>query len=318
MSKTIDKELYKRICSHSMPEAVNMSDGKKLWIYGAGVGGEILASVLDEKRINFEGFVDERASAITSYMGKPVFSIKQVDPEDSFLLISLMKYEWEIIRVCINNGFRFEDIFYFSAGYGINREDITYKGCHVGRFTYGYEELLQFYPFAKSIGRYCSINGSARIWNNHPIECITTHPILDHAEVLTWREFLQAVQLVKKYGKNHDNADYENSLIRRNREVMIGNDVWIGANVVILPGVKIHDGAIIGAGAVVTRDIPPYAIALGVPATVVKYRFSEAEIEMLLETKWWDWSHKMIMDNIELFYDRTVFFNSSTSFGEGI
>lgn len=72
------------------------------------------------------------------------------------------------------------------------------------------------------------------------------------------------------------------------RKTFIGNDVFIGANVTILDGVKIGDGAVIGAGAVVTKDIPPYAIALGVPAKVKKYRFSEDTITKLLKLEWWN------------------------------
>lgn len=70
-------------------------------------------------------------------------------------------------------------------------------------------------------------------------------------------------------------------------KIEIGNDVWIGDNVTILKG-KIGDGAVIGAGSVVTKDIPPYAIAVGNPAKVIKYRFDEEKIKQLLEEKWWD------------------------------
>lgn len=72
------------------------------------------------------------------------------------------------------------------------------------------------------------------------------------------------------------------------RHTVIGNDVFIGANVTVLDGVHIGDGAVIGAGAVVTKDIPPYSIAVGVPASVKRYRFDEATIEKLLRRKWWD------------------------------
>ena len=71
-------------------------------------------------------------------------------------------------------------------------------------------------------------------------------------------------------------------------KTFIGNDVFIGANVTVLDGVRIGDGAVIGAGAVVTKDIPPYAVAVGVPAEVKRYRFDEKTIAELLESRWWD------------------------------
>ena len=68
----------------------------------------------------------------------------------------------------------------------------------------------------------------------------------------------------------------------------IGNDVWIGANAIIQSGVTIGDGAIIGSGAVVTKDVPPYAIVVGVPAKILKYRFNKEQIKELLQLKWWN------------------------------
>ena len=81
----------------------------------------------------------------------------------------------------------------------------------------------------------------------------------------------------------------------------IGNDVWIGNNAVIKGGVLIGDGAIVGAGAVVTHNVPPYAIAMGVPAKVIKYRYSEDIIEEMIASKWWDWSDEEIQKNQEFF-----------------
>ena len=80
--------------------------------------------------------------------------------------------------------------------------------------------------------------------------------------------------------------------------MVIGNDVWIGSNVIILPGVKVGDGAILSAGAVVSKNVEPYSIVGGVPAKHIKYRFPKAMREAFLRIKWWDWPVEKIKENI--------------------
>lgn len=87
-----------------------------------------------------------------------------------------------------------------------------------------------------------------------------------------------------------------------NAHIIIGNDVWVGRNTMILDGVTIGDGAIVAAGAVVTKDVPPYAIVGGVPAKVLKYRFPPEVIERLLEIKWWDLPDEEITRIKDLFH----------------
>lgn len=82
--------------------------------------------------------------------------------------------------------------------------------------------------------------------------------------------------------------------------VIIGNDVWIGENVFIVGGVTIGDGAVVLAGAVVTKDVPPYAIIGGVPAKIIKYRYSKEDIEFLLKIKWWNNSVQWFQENWQL------------------
>lgn len=84
--------------------------------------------------------------------------------------------------------------------------------------------------------------------------------------------------------------------------VKVGNDVWIGQGVAIArkPGLTIGDGAVIGSGAVVTKSVPPYAIVAGVPARIMKYRFSEEVIAKLLEARWWDWPSEAIVERWDL------------------
>lgn len=82
-------------------------------------------------------------------------------------------------------------------------------------------------------------------------------------------------------------------------DIIIGNDVWIGYEAVILAGVTIGDGAIIGTRAVVTKDVPPYSIVGGVPAKSIRKRFDDETIVELLRLKWWDWSEEKIAQNIQ-------------------
>ena len=91
------------------------------------------------------------------------------------------------------------------------------------------------------------------------------------------------------------------------KQTIIGNDVFIGVNVTVLDGVTIADGAVIGAGAVVVDDIPPYAVAVGVPAKVVKYRFDEATIKALLEKQWWNGTEEELKKVERDFWDVEAF-----------
>ena len=98
--------------------------------------------------------------------------------------------------------------------------------------------------------------------------------------------------------------------IEETKQTNVGNDVFIGANVTVLDGVTIGDGVVIGAGAVVVKDIPDYAIAVGVPAKVVKYRFEKERIEKLLKIRWWDWELSKLQSIENDFFDLEKFINN--------
>ena len=86
---------------------------------------------------------------------------------------------------------------------------------------------------------------------------------------------------------------------RTTRPVIIGNDVWIGRNAIIMDGVEIGSGAVVASGAIVTKDVPPYAIVGGVPAKVIRYRFDEQTIERLIESRWWDYPDEFIENELK-------------------
>ncbi len=287
---------YRSICAQRLREEEVNIDGRRIVIWGASEAGHIAMEILAELGYDVLCFVDKDYDKLDSFMGKKVKKIDILAPDIHYLVIGMKVFRNEVLEKITSFGFMEKD-FCYPLSY--SKKDILYRGCQVGRFTYGYEALLSKFPLASSIGRYCSINVTARIWNNHPVDYVTTHPILD---VPAFHPGKSRNIYLNKYGKYFNNSPFENSLIRNNKAVVIGNDVWIGANVIILPGVSVGDGAILAAGAVVTKDVKPYSIVGGVPAVIIKYRFPEKMINTFLKIRWWEWSNEKIERNIELFY----------------
>lgn len=136
----------------------------------------------------------------------------------------------------------------------------------------------------KSIGRFCSIGNHVNIGpGNHPTNWLSTSPFQYNAAYFDHPE-IRAFGVTGLSFGGHISP------------VEIGNDVWIGSGVTILSGVKIGDGAIVAAGAVVTTNIPPYAIYGGVPAKLIKFRFSEDIISKLLQLEWWKYDLRGLKD----------------------
>jgi virginiamycin A acetyltransferase len=152
-----------------------------------------------------------------------------------------------------------------------------------------------------TIGRYTTINGPATdIYAAiHPVSIGNFCSIARHVSV---QEYHHRTDRLTTYfiGKNlFRDATIKDTYSKG--PVVIGNDVWIGAHSIILSGVTIGNGAVIGANSVVTGDIPPYAIASGSPAKVIRYRFSDDIIHEIQKLNWWDWPYEKIMANKQLF-----------------
>lgn len=143
-----------------------------------------------------------------------------------------------------------------------------------------------------SIGRYCSIGPNVNcIFGRHPADTfVSTHPTF----------FAERTPVGYTYAKEQCFQEFASPL-EGGYGISIGNDVWIGANVSLMDGVRIGDGAIVAANALVMKDVEPYTIVGGVPAKVIKKRFSEEETAFLMEFKWWDKPEGWIKENAHLF-----------------
>jgi acetyltransferase-like isoleucine patch superfamily enzyme len=132
-----------------------------------------------------------------------------------------------------------------------------------------------------TIGKYCSIARGVTIFlgGNHRTDWVTTYP---------FNVFHHWSANSKRDGHPWTRGD-----------VVIGNDVWLGDGSTILSGVRIGDGAVVGARAVVVKHVPPYAIVAGNPARIVRYRFERTQIEALSALKWWDWPESKIRENMD-------------------
>ena len=142
-----------------------------------------------------------------------------------------------------------------------------YLGVEIGLYTHGGCFVRQAVDRHATIGRYCSIASGVRILNiNHPLDFKSTHAFFFNPKLGYCAEELVG-----------------------HIPIAIGNDVWMGHNSIVMPNVKrIGDGAVIAAGAVVNKDIPPFAVVVGNPARVVRFRFPPEIIARLLEERWWD------------------------------
>ena len=153
-------------------------------------------------------------------------------------------------------------------------------GWTIGDHTYGAPTVIE-HESRLVIGRFCSIAIDVTIsLGNHRTDIVSTYPFSTLAP--WWPE-------ASGYPDRTTSGD-----------VVIGNDVWIGKGVFISSGVTVGDGAVLAAGSVVTREVPPYAIVGGVPAKVIKYRFSPEVIASLLNIAWWDWSDEEVARHLPL------------------
>ncbi len=162
-----------------------------------------------------------------------------------------------------------------------------YPQYEIGRGTYGSPEIITWQEGATlKIGAFCSIAEGVKFFlgGEHRVDWVTTYPFS-----FLWESGRHITGHPKTKG-----------------DVIVGNDVWIGAEAVIMSGVKIGDGAVVGARAVVTKNMEPYAIYAGNPARLVKKRFDEKTIQQLLALEWWNFTDEEIEQILPLMLNTDI------------
>ena len=158
----------------------------------------------------------------------------------------------------------------------------------VGRGTYG-EPKIEDWGEATTlkVGNYCSISGGVKILlgGNHRADWVTTYP---------FSVFRKSAKHIKGHPVSRG-------------DVVIGHDVWIGLDAIVLSGVNIGNGAIVGASAVVSRDVPAYTIVAGNPARVIRQRFSDEDITILQALKWWYWNDAKLDAAMPYLLDENIY-----------
>ena len=168
----------------------------------------------------------------------------------------------------------------------ISRKAKVYGHVQVSNATMGDYSYIGRYSrlIHADVGKFCSIGGQSAIgMGTHTLDKLSTSPLFTEEHNATTHTWVKT------------------STVEPFKRTTIGNDVWIGQRVMIIGGVTVGDGAVIGAGAVVTKDVPPYAVVVGVPAKVIRYRFLQEQIATLLAHPWWNMPDKQLKEKIELF-----------------
>lgn len=216
-------------------------------------------------------------------------------------VLCFFKNSLKICYYLFQSDINLSKVFRTSVNFKFQKNTLVYSPSFIVNSTIGYGSYIAPYSSVSNatIGKFCSIGPNFLCgYGIHPLNGISTSPMFYSTK--------------KQNGMTLSPVDK----VEEQKAIILGNDVFIGANVTILDGVTIGDGAVVGAGAVVINDIPPYAIAVGVPARIVKYRFTPDEIDNFLKIKWWDWPEDKLKEIEQNFFNIEVFIRENRIYHE--
>ena len=167
----------------------------------------------------------------------------------------------------------------------------------IGKYSFG--PICMDHPLIESIGAFSSFAIGTAVVENHDTQYLTTHPMIYCGA--HYEEFEEYTNY-KYAGWYFEGVQPHRDKIKQLKRVKIGNDVWFGKNVTVTNYANIGNGVIAGAGSIITKDVPDYAVVVGAPARIIRYRYSPSEIQSLNKIAWWDWTDDEIRARYDDFY----------------
>ncbi len=272
--------------------------GKKNFIiYPFGNNGVLTKQVLNGSFGIEENYIVDNQLSLYNPQIKNLEYFKDRDCSQNTVLLTIENPDvYKIVHDNAEKYFYKSNIVDIFPWGGIEEEEKR-KWTICGKYSYG---SLCEHRFVESVGAFCSFAKGCDVVENHVVDYISTHPFLYadcRVNKALWYQY-EECQEAAWYFPGVEPRGVAKGLSR----IKIGNDVWLGRNVIITNGANIGNGVIAGAGAIITKDVPDYAVVLGVPARIIRYRYTKAQIEKLNKIAWWDWPDEVIRKRYNDFF----------------
>lgn len=284
---------YQKI-RNTIENALNLCK-KDFIIYPYGEYGMMTKHILnDVYGIKEKYIIDNKLSKYNINI-KSLDYCKNINSAEYVVLLTCANPEvYKEIRDNLKIYFSESNIIDIFADLGSEKTEEKYTVC--GKYSYG---PLCNHWLVESVGAFCSFAPGTDVVENHAIRYISTHLFLYYGGekdtiCKRWDELKGERGYFPRVQPKGDRYKF--------KKIHIGNDVWLGKNVLITNSSNIGNGVIAGAGAVITKDIPDYAVVVGVPARIIRYRYTQEQINALNKIAWWDWNDEKIREHHDDFY----------------
>ncbi len=267
---------------------------RKLVVFPYGHAGRIVENVLIEDMNITPAYV------LDNQLCKAIDSIHPLS-----FLEGLSDQEYVVVLSCINPKI-YKELRNLCLEYF--KEEAIIDLCNIDRYyervftevgKYSYGPIAHNHYLIKKIGNFCCFAEGVDVVPNHPMQYISIHPMMFAGQV--WDEYTTDYEQYRDKRWYFEGVQPHPNAESRKR-ITIGNDVWLGRNVIITNYSNIGNGVVAAAGAIITKDVPDYAIVAGVPAKIIRYRYTKEQIDALNRIQWWNWDDDVIRERYDDLY----------------